>query len=687
MLTSARTLDTTTASGGDDTVTASGGDDTVTLGDGDNLVFGGLGADQITTGLGRDTILGDNGVLTMDASGAVPQRLASTDLDLGGGDLIRAGGGDKTILGGAGADTVLAGVSPVDGLPVGAPAARVVFGDAGEVVFSAAGLAISFQSLSGGAASGGADLIRLGDGDSVIVGGAAGDTIATGDGSNVVLGDDGQLLREADGLAWLQISSRVLSGADPAALDQRGGDDQIGAGNGRNIVIAGFGADRVRTGTGADLAFGDNVRIDFKDGMVAQATSTDLAAASGGDDELALGDGDNTAIGGVGSDTVTTGAGRDTVLGDGGTVRFDAAGRVVLVGTGDPTLGSDDTLVLGDGDDVALGGAGNDSLQGDAGRDTLVGDGAKVAFTMDGLQMYVLSIDVTIGGNDRLDGGAGIDVLVGGQGKDLMVGGLAEDLMFGSNAAVTVFDGQATAIQADTHDLSTSTLFALYGAADEAADRSDEVQANVDRNTSELKLLSMASALSGPGSALAANALRNLFRSTLGSVTFSAFANSSTRLDEPSGAPVRPTPPRSDSPEEPERDVPAPTGTAQQLQPALAQITQPVMTLPAEATGTAGDREVFTSAAAAAPEVAVGDAGQAPPLLLAASGAALLAHRGLLDRQAMLGSRPGLGGLSRRALDSVTRKWFDVPDGPPGDAGSVDAAAAPTKAPRARIDW
>ena len=671
--------------------------DSIDLGDGDSVVFGGLGADQITTGAGNDTIVGDNGALQMDDSGSRAQQLESTELDLGGADEITTGGGAKTILGGAGADTVQAGVQA--NTP---PAARVVFGDAGRILYNPGGVATRFQSLNGNVASGGADVLALGDGINVVLGGAGGDSIRTGDGDNLVLGDGGLLQRDATGSVWQDVASALPPTAGSGVPNEGGGADQIVAGTGRNILIGGQGGDSIRSGAGADLAFGDNVRIRFVDGLPVEAVSTDLTDASGGNDNLDLGNGDNTAMAGVGSDAVTTGAGRDTVLGDGGSVLFDATGLVVQATTGDPNLGGDDSLALGDGDDVGLGGAGNDDIRGEGGRDTLAGDGARVTQSSDGRRMNVLSIDVTRGGADRLDGGSGIDVLVGGQGRDLLVGSLAEDLLFGSNAAVTVFDGLAESIQADMHDLGTRTLFGLYGSSESQVIHPDGAQAGMDRSPADLHLVLAEWARAGSRSPLAADALRNLFHSALGADRTPSHADAGDDAAEPAAAPDGAAPANPAKPGTNPADTQAPAGSARQPVPATA--LPPVRTsAPTRPAGTASmaaeaaDAAVAAPAAgtpapetAAVPDTASANAGADAPLVLAAASAAmLLAGRGLLDRRAMQGSGAGAAGLSRQALDAVTRRWFGAtdPTDPAPEAIAPHAAPAAATSRLSRVDW
>jgi hypothetical protein len=80
------------------------------------------------------------------------------------------------------------------------------------------------------------------------------------------------------------------------------------------------------------------------------------------------------------------------------------------------------------------------------------------------VNVLIQSIDVMIGGDDTLNGGAGNDILIGGQGNDLLYGTLSEDLLFGSNVSITLSGGIVVAIEADMHDLVTEALFGSFNA-------------------------------------------------------------------------------------------------------------------------------------------------------------------------------------------------------------------------------
>ena len=174
-----------------DTLSATGGLDIITVGDGNNTILGGMGGDAITTdtgsgtgstGSGTDTIIGDNGLVQMDAEGnnflliATKSQLSTggSIVDLGGDDTITAQDGTKIVLGGDGADTIKLG----DGR---APSSNhIVIGDNGVVNYvpmlttgglprTGAGRVLSYETTDTLSATGGADIITVGDGNNTIL--------------------------------------------------------------------------------------------------------------------------------------------------------------------------------------------------------------------------------------------------------------------------------------------------------------------------------------------------------------------------------------------------------------------------------------------------------------------------------------------------------------------------------------
>ncbi len=141
-----------------------------------------------------------------------------------------------------------------------------------------------------------------------------------------------------------------------------------------------------------------------------------------GDDIIVGTDGDDW-IEGLGGNDVICGLGGDDYI-DGGT------GADVIRGGSGP-----DWLLGGAGNDRLLGGPGADVIEGESGADRIVG--SKGADWLDGGQgkdkiLGGLGNDTIVGGdgNDRLGGGAGGDILDGGLGRDRIFGGAGGDEIY-----------------------------------------------------------------------------------------------------------------------------------------------------------------------------------------------------------------------------------------------------------------
>ena len=157
--------------------------------------------------------------------------------------------------------------------------------------------------------AGGDDTILGGDGSNVVIGGFGSDEITTGVDDDVVIGDNGEALYTAGVLSG-QIRSTDTDGAT-------GGGDVIDANAGNNVVLGGVGADTVTVLEGSDVILGDNGGAEFDAaGALAKIASIDLLV--GGGDVILSGDGRNVVIGGFGSDEITTGVDDDVVIGDNG---------------------------------------------------------------------------------------------------------------------------------------------------------------------------------------------------------------------------------------------------------------------------------------------------------------------------------------------------------------------------------
>jgi Ca2+-binding RTX toxin-like protein len=381
-----------------------GGNDIIT-GGADNIILGGFGDDEITLGGGTNIVLGDNGIVRR-VGGAVTQ-VKTTDLDssTGGVDLITSNGGVNVILGGVGGDLIDA--------PFGT---NIVLGDNGEV--NVGGDVFTTEIDLGG------DDIITGGADNIILGGFGEDTITLGGGTNTVLGDNGYVQRNAAGL--------VLQVRTTDEEEATGGADVITSLGGTNVILGGVGADRIAAPAGTNIILGDNGVVNLNDPVANDVYTTDHHL--GGADLITGGTGDNIILGGAEGDTITGGDGVDVVLGDNGRVYRDGAHVVTRVETADPLVGGADTISGGGNDDILLGGADADWISGGSGADIVVGDNGAVDLSV--APPLVVSENPfdggsEIGGADEIHGNAGDDTLYGGGGDDEMYGELGNDTLHG----------------------------------------------------------------------------------------------------------------------------------------------------------------------------------------------------------------------------------------------------------------
>ncbi|MEY3624158.1 MAG: hypothetical protein RLZZ407_1717, partial [Pseudomonadota bacterium] len=303
-------------------------------------------------------------------------------------------------------------------------------------------------------------VIAAGSGDNVVLAGFGADSVETLGGVDVVLGDNGTVRFDTAGQI-VSMFSRNL---------ELGGNDVINIGDGTNLVIGGFGADRVSSGVGDTTVIGDNGEILFAGGVRSWVRSTDDSPSTAGDDIIAMGIGRNEAIGGYGADTISNRGGETVIIGDDGTIQNDASGRYVFAVTGDALRGSKDTVSGGFDRDVILGGFGADELDGGAGNDVMFGDAARIFRTDE--RIVIEAIDLFTGDDDILNSGSGNDYLVGGDGNDVFHADLGEDIMLGEYGRIqfaVAEDSSEKALSVVTLaagrlDLQRSEMLALYRA-------------------------------------------------------------------------------------------------------------------------------------------------------------------------------------------------------------------------------
>jgi len=410
-----------------DTNNATGGNDNIDAGSGNNVIFGGIGRDTVTSGGGSNVVLGDNGALTLDAAGAIYQRVETSGFDagLGDDDTITLADGDNIVFGGRGNDTITAGNGN-----------DLLFGDNGSASWNASGVLVNFASSDSVDATGGNDVITAGDGTMLAVGGVGRDRITLGNGRKIVFGDAGAV-------TYNDLGALLIATTTQNAL---GDDDTITAADGKALVIAGLGSDTVTLGNDNHRVLGDNGYV-HEDGTGAIMHLETTDPTLGGDDVVTVGSGDDMVIGGMGSDTLTGNDGRDFLIGDNG--------RVVVLAQGD----------------------GNYSVPLSSGQ-TIFSSFRGETILVETTDAYAQTTLVE-GGPDALDGGAGQDVLFGGGAIDQIVGNLTDDIIAGDYASVTFVGGFLTAFVRPGAGASSSDLISS------ALEKSFDVNANEPAVSSE----------------------------------------------------------------------------------------------------------------------------------------------------------------------------------------------------------
>jgi Ca2+-binding RTX toxin-like protein len=462
---------------GSDIVFGNAGDDNIAGGIDNDFLLGNAGHDTVTGALGADVIFGDNGSIVMYTAGnavvggtynAPTQDLKQlkAESEAGDGDDWLDGGQDADILfGGAGV-----GSGGVEDEIRGGSADDIAYGDHGQIDFSyllaaRSSYATTLTSIDKG--MGGNDLMFGSTGRDVLVGGKGDDTVN---------GDD------------------ALNPDDPDSRDIVAGDHVVMTQAVKVVKI---------NGTLSDVLA--DVYVAFPD----QVKSNETDPAQGGNDTLDGRQDDDFMIGGPGNDKGTGGLGHDVLLGDRGQIDFDSsfvdAANTAFVenfgkddlyvlktvqstdlnaGTDIPFTGTDE-LSGGDGNDVVIGGGRGDKLFGDAeldgtvgtltsDSDILLGDNGRVDYLQHGVLAKVRTTDVSdaTGGNDTIEGNAGVDIAMGGVGSDAIHGDAAaplaadgDDILMGDNGEVDFtrdLDANLAPTGASPANLATLDLIVSY---------------------------------------------------------------------------------------------------------------------------------------------------------------------------------------------------------------------------------
>lgn len=232
---------------------------------------------------------------------------------------------------------------------------------------------------------GGVDIINVGGTDSVVIGGAAGDTITVSGSNNIALGDNGSVkYYNATNMGAVYGDSLNLGLHTVETTSDSVGDvDTVTISGDKNVAMGGAKSDSIHISGSDNVAIGDGGRY--------TVTSERLYAESknegeGGKDYISTGDGKNAIIGGTDKDTIRTGTGNDAIVGDGGKVIMDLDRNALMVTNEGFNVGEDlgtagaDDIDAGDGDNVIFGGLGNDDIRTGRGKDVVFGDNGFATF-------------------------------------------------------------------------------------------------------------------------------------------------------------------------------------------------------------------------------------------------------------------------------------------------------------------
>jgi len=455
------TVTATLGGGNDDYFGSRGGSGTRT-----DRVDGGAGTDTIYGGSGADTLDGGTGFLDILVGGentALASDAADVLIDGDGVAYARGGEGDDSLTitfasnwvgsGGNASDLVTLdgnGGSDLFTLASGNAAQRLIINaDDGSadgndtVTWSAASSYAAVTATLGdgsdvytGAATGGSgarsDTVYGGGGSDTIDGGAGFLDVLYGDAQTALPTDAGDVIVDADGVAYTRggegdDSFNITFAAnwtgpggnasDLVTLDGNGGADSF-------VLFSNNAAQRLVINTDGGGSNGGDV-VNWA-GAASSYDTVTVFMLGGDDNYIGTGPGGGTGnridivYGGIGNDTLSGGIGNDTLFGS------NAANAASDGG---------DTLFGRGGDDTMFGGYGIDTLDGGADNDTLLFNADNTVVGDNNAQDYVQGWDGSTqlaqhGYNgrtvnwsfDTFEGNTGTDSLVGTSGDDVLLG-------------------------------------------------------------------------------------------------------------------------------------------------------------------------------------------------------------------------------------------------------------------------
>ena len=308
---------------------------------------------------------------------------------LDGNDIIRTGTGAATVEGGSGEDTVILRAGNTGQVTAGTEndsiwdqnqdiGSMILFGNEGADTINVNNSTNAQTILGGNDQADAADRILSGSGADLIFGNGGDDTINGGNGNDTMIGGFGNDTIHDPATGGNDL---VFANEGNDTIDIYGGNDTVYAGQGNDTAVAQSGASVFYMGEGNDTFEGS-------------ANTSNLTVVGGNDafdgaDSIRTGSGADLVFGNGGNDTIRSNEGGDTVIGGVGNDSLQATGNatdLIFANEGDDTVqaaSGDDTVYGGQGNDMVTGGAtsgqllmggeGNDTVTGLLGIDTLIG--------------------------------------------------------------------------------------------------------------------------------------------------------------------------------------------------------------------------------------------------------------------------------------------------------------------------
>ncbi len=402
------------ASGNNDTLIGGAGTTTLTASGSASVLFGGSGTTDILAQGSGDTATGGSGVTTISNSGSA--------------NTLIGGSGKTTLETGVGGNTLIAGVGPT----------TAVYNDDGDVV----DLATETASHDGNPSDtlvGITSAAVVGQ-HSTLIGGGAGDVLsavsAEGSDDTLIAGSGDETLTSAGLNSFINTGNTLIAGSGNDTLSSSGNGDVLLAGDGASELLS-------SDGRGNSLIAGSGI---------------DTLTSTGSNDTL-FGNGAGSTLDGSGGSAAIAAYAANNVIVNlaAGTAGVNGSGvtDTLLSISAAAALGTNDTLIDGDGGSTLISNANGNTLEGGTGKTVasyaannltvnlasaiagIIGSG--LSDTLIGIHAASVS-----GSNNRLIGDSGTDVLSAtGTGNTLSGGAGNDTLTAGGTNNVLIADGSA----------------------------------------------------------------------------------------------------------------------------------------------------------------------------------------------------------------------------------------------------